>query len=297
MHPFSKVLCATDLSPQADEAMRQAAAVAGLYSAKLVVFHAMPSPTASSPFFPQLALQQNEQFVALERRVLEALHQRVATVIGRGTHVEVVLGSGSAHSAIVQTAEKAGADLIVVGGEGPKGVARALLGAVAERVVRYAHAPVWVARAAGGAGPVIVGTDFSPPATAATELAVDYARRAQAKLMVVHGLSIEKLVPAPGPPVDQPAFPTWSMAEIQTMRDAARTKCAAVASSAGVEVEVVVNDEAPGRALPALASSSAARLICVGTAGHTGLARVLLGSVAEEIVRKAPCPVLVTRRS
>ena len=293
---ISKVLCATDLSPHADEVMRQAAAVAGLYSAKLTVFHAMPHASASAPLFPHLGAADREGFVALERRVLEALHHHVAEVIGRGTHVDVVLGSGSPHAAIVETAEKSGADLIVVGGEGPKGLARALLGAVAERVVRYAHAPVWVARAGGGTGPVLIGTDFSAPAVAATQLGVDYAKRAGAKVMVVHGLSIEKLLPAPGPPVDQPAFPTWSMAEIQALREAARSKCTAALQHLGVEGEVVVNDEAPGRALPSLAAAASCRLICVGTSGHTGLARVLLGSVAEEIVRKAACPVLVTRR-
>lgn len=296
MIPFTKVLCATDLSEHADEAMRQAAAVAGLYSAKLVVFHAMPHASMSAPLFPHLGEAEREGFVALERRVLEALHHRVAEVVGRGSHVEVLLGSGAAHSAIVEQAERVGADLIVVGGDGPRGVARALLGAVAERVVRYAHAPVWVARGSAGSGPVVVGTDFSASASAALALGVDYAKRTGAKVLLAHGLGIAKLIPVPGPPVDQPAFPTWSMKEIQTLREAARERCIATGAALGVETEVVVNDDAPAQALPALAASSSARLISVGTSGHTGLRRVLLGSVAEEVVRKAACPVLVTRK-
>ncbi len=294
MHTFTKVLCATDLSDAADVALRQAAIVAGLYQAKLIVFHALPPALASAPLFPQQGLAASEGFVALERRVLEALHARVASVVGRGAHVEVVLGTGSAHSEIVKTAESAGADLIVVGGEGPKGVARALLGAVAERVIRYAHAPVWVARVGPAEGPIVVGTDFSEPAKAAVEIGVEYARRTAAKLMLCHALSIEKLVPPPGPAVEQPAFPTWSMDDVFKLREAAREKL--VASAPGLTFEQVVTDERPGTALPKLAERAQARLICVGTAGHTGLARILLGSVAEEVVRHARCPVVVTRR-
>lgn len=293
MHPFTKVLCATDLSESADEAMRQAAVVAGLYSAKLTVFHALPQAAASMPLFPQLGLEERSGFVALERRVLEALHHRITFVLGRSTPVEVALGSGTAHSAIVAHAEKTGADLIVVGGEGPKGLSRAVLGAVAERVVRYAHAPVWVARSGAGDGPVVVGTDFSASAAAATGLGVDFARRTGAKVLLAHALSIAKLMPPPGPLVDQPAFPTWSMQEIQTLREAARARCAAT----GIDAEIAIDDQSPGEALPGLGRQTKARLICVGTAGHTGLARVLLGSVAEEVVRKAACPVLVTRKT
>ncbi|MBL8954480.1 MAG: universal stress protein [Myxococcaceae bacterium] len=292
MHTFTKVLCATDLSAAADVALKQAATVAGLYQAKLVVFHALPSALASTPLFPQDSLAANEGFVALERRVLEALHARVAAVAGRGAHVEVVLGTGSPHAEIVRTAENAKADLIVVGGEGAPNVARAVLGAVAERVIRYAHAPVWVARTGPDVGPVVAGTDFSAASNAAVDIAVEYARRAGAKVTLCHALSVEKLVPPPGPAVEQPAFPTWTVEDVVRLRGAATQKLSALVPDA----ELVVADERPGAALPALASKRLARLICVGTAGHTGLARILLGSVAEEVVRHAPCPVIVTRR-
>jgi len=292
MHTFTKVLCATDLSDAADLALKQASIVAGLYQAKLVVFHALPPAMASAPLFPHQNTAASEGFVALERRVLEALHARVGAVVGRGAHVEVVLGSGSPHSAIVKMAESTGADLIVVGGEGPKGVARTLLGAVAERVIRYAHSPVWVARAGPDVGPVVIGTDFSEPARAAVDIGVEYARRTGAKVVLSHALSIQQLVPPPGPAVDQPAFPTWSIEDVEKLREAARVKLRAY----GGECELDVTDERPGSALPALADRAQARLICVGTAGHTGLARILLGSVAEEVVRRAACPVVVTRR-
>ena len=115
MHPFQNVLCATDLSEQADEALRQASVVAGLYSAKLTLFHALPHAAASMPLFPQLGLQERSGFVALERQVLEAMHHRVTAVLGKSVKVEIALGTGPPHSAIVEHAERSGAALFVVG--------------------------------------------------------------------------------------------------------------------------------------------------------------------------------------
>jgi nucleotide-binding universal stress UspA family protein len=122
---FRSVLCATDLSAEADEAIRQADAFARAHQAKLVVFHALPHAMPSAPLFPQFAGGAAEQFVGLERQVLRILSERVAVLTGRvGDEVELMLGAGSAHSAIIESAEDVRADLIVVGGEGPKGAAR-----------------------------------------------------------------------------------------------------------------------------------------------------------------------------
>lgn len=292
--PISKIICATDLSESADEAMRQAAHLATLYQASLVVFHAVPEPVASAPLFPHLGLVERSGFVALERRVLEALHRRVNEVLP-STPVELLLSTGDAHAAILEHTERVGADLIVVGGEGAKGGARVLLGAVAERVVRHAHVPVWVSRKTIQTGPVLIGTDFSEPASRAVEMGADYAQRVKTSVKLVHALSISRLRPTQGPSLDDAAFPTWSTQEVQALRDAAQERVNAALKTTAVDGTVAVVDESPGRALPNLAAAEGCRMICVGTAGHTGLTRVLLGSVAEEIVRKANCPVLVTR--
>src|SRR5437870_2724335 len=77
------VLCATDLSVEADEAIRQADAYARSHQSKLIVFHALPNAMLSSPLFPQASEAAAEGFVAFERDVLRILSERVAVLTGR----------------------------------------------------------------------------------------------------------------------------------------------------------------------------------------------------------------------
>lgn len=295
MKPFGTILCATDLSTDGDEALRHADALARLYHARLIVFHALPDLARSSPLFPHLAQRDNAAFVGLERRVLEALRASAQTITGRtDADVQFDLGFGSADAAIVEHATQKGADLVVVGGAGPKGAARAFLGAVAERVVRHAHCPVWVARASPTEGPIVVGTDFSDPALPALERGVDHARRVGAGLAAVHAISMP-ILEVPGDSSDAPAFPVWSEEEIKDVRARATAKLTEALARFGVEKHGVVEDGTPVEAILSTAEKLGARLICVGTLGRTGLRRMLLGSVAEAVVRKAHCSVLIER--
>ena len=65
--------------------------------------------------------------------------------------------------------------------------------------------------------------------------------------------------------------------------------------SVGAKGETIVADDAPGDAIVAAARTLPAELVVVGTIGRTGLSRLALGSVAEAVVRSAPCSVLVMR--
>jgi nucleotide-binding universal stress UspA family protein len=290
--PVRTVLCAVDLSTEGDEAIRQAHALATLLGAELVAFHAMPSMTESAPLFPTGAQADATAFVGLQRRVLEALAARVHDVTGRSPEAfRVELGTGTAHAAIVQAAERLTAGLIVVGGAGAKGVARQLLGAVAERVVRAAHCPVWVAHPGAGDGAVVAATDFSPAANQAVALAADLAQRQRAPLAVVHALSIDHVLPVGA----EPAWSVWTKDELSKLRADARAHLDSSLAKGSFAAEAVIADTAPATAVLKLAEERRARVICVGTVGRTGLRRMMLGSVAEEVVRRARCPVLVVR--
>jgi nucleotide-binding universal stress UspA family protein len=115
------------------------------------------------------------------------------------------------------------------------------------------------------------------------------------QVKLVHALAIEGLVAPPAAPATEPAFPVWTRDETQKLREAAHARAFELLRSTGVSGTVEINDARPAEALVAVAEWERARLICVGTAGHTGLRRIVLGSVAEEVVRKAKCPVLVAR--
>lgn len=295
MSPLRSVLCAVDLSEEGDEAIRQADAIARLHQGKLIAYHALPVPTRSAPLFPHLALADNSAFVTLERQVLEALVARVTAVTGRASSdFEVELGSGSPHSAIVEDAERLAVDLIVVGGAGPKGVMRAVLGAVAERVVRYAHCAVWVARPSPAAGPIIAASDLSDPSMPAIEAAVDHGKRRGVAVSVVHALAFQQVL-TPMASAGLPAMAMWSPADFTKIRGEIFEQLTTAVRRFDPDAEVLVSEGRPATLILELAQKRGAGLICVGTKGRSGLSRMVLGSVAEEVVRHAGCAVLVVR--
>lgn len=294
MPAFRAVFCATDLSADEDETIAQGDALAKLHQARLIVFHAIAHGLQSAPLFPQAALADNRAFVALERRVLEAVAARTCAVTGRAaTDFEVQVGFGSAHSAIVEHAERLKADVIVVGGRGASPAIRAVLGAVAERVVRHAHCAVWVARPGPRAGPVLIASDFSDPSFPAVEAGVEHARRCGAAVVAVHALSLAD--PARGGDPSDAAWQVWSPQELQQLRDDAAAKLTTALTRFGAAGEAVVDDRFPAEAILDEAHERKARVICLATRGRTGLPRVLLGSVAEDVVRRAACSVLAVR--
>jgi nucleotide-binding universal stress UspA family protein len=129
-------------------------------------------------------------------------------------------------------------------------------------------------------------TDFSEPSQAAWELACALARDYNARLLVVH-------VYAP-PPVYAPdgiamPLPQEEPAALQARLAALRP------ADERIPCEHRLLEGEPAEKILELAQQEHADLIVMGTHGTTGLARLLVGSVAESVLRKAPCPVLTVR--
>jgi nucleotide-binding universal stress UspA family protein len=288
------VLAATDLSASADEALRQAHERALRARAKLLVCHVAPSLSRANVLFPHLQLDQEAARLELQQKALDALVERTRAVTGRAaSEFEAVLEDGTPYARIVEVAERSGAELIVVGERGSTGLSRVLLGSVAERVVRYAHAPVLVARAAPRTGSVLAATDLSDSALPALAAAAREARREGVQVTALHCLEPIGVVAGAEYAV------VWSAAAVPALakqaREQAQQRLAQAVGQVGLPCQQRVVDGAPAAAILTAAEELAAELIVVGTRGRTGLWRVLLGSVAEAVVRHAACSVLVVR--
>jgi nucleotide-binding universal stress UspA family protein len=300
MNPVRKIFCATDFSEAADEALRQADELARAYGADLVFYHAMPSAIGSHPLLPHLDNQAYADLPAVQGRVLDALTERAAAVTGRDTSdIVAQVGEGAPYAAIVSRAEAASADLIVVGGQGASGIKRLLLGGVAEKVVRYAHCPVLVARPGAKTGKILVGTDFSDPALPAVATAAEQAKLRNARVTIVHSLDLPPMTPPPR--VDELGSGSGAggvdelRPDVAELHRAAGERLATAIARFGFPADPVVTEGSPAADIPRLAGELPAELVIVATAGRTGISRVMLGSVAEAVVRAAPCSVLVVR--
>jgi universal stress protein E len=291
------VVCASDLTDASDEGIRQADALARGAGAPLYVLHVVPNALRHHPLFPQLYPGESFNLAALESRAGELLSQRVTDLTGReGESFRAEVDMGTPYAAIVRRAEELKADVVVVGGRRPDGAeTRDLIGDTAEKVVRHAHCPVLVARPGPANGRVLAATDLSDPSLPAVAAGGERARRDGLRLTVLHVLDIRTATLSLGVEFAQGAFPALPPKAKADLRRWADDKLGEALEHCGAEGERLVVEGVPADVILRLAGELPAKLIVIGTAGLTGIRRMLLGSVAEEVVRRAPCSVLVTR--
>jgi nucleotide-binding universal stress UspA family protein len=199
---------------------------------------------------------------------------------------------------IAKAATEWEADLIVIATHGYTGLKHVLLGSTAERVVRHAPCPVLVVRGRGKRGvkvdfspdkvrSILVPVDFSEASLDALPHALALARRSEAQVTLLYVME----------PFHEDMF--LDSAQIQRVaKVAAHERLGRLADATKKSWPRTGRELRNGRPVPtitALAKRTNADLIVMGTHGRTGLQRGLIGSVAERVLREAPCPVLVVR--
>jgi nucleotide-binding universal stress UspA family protein len=289
-----RVFAASDLSDASDEALRQAYAGARAASGTLAVCHVIPHPPPVHALFPQEYERDIEKLTQAVPDVEALVRDRISAVLGPEAEAEIKIVAGEPYAEIVRQAETWSADRIVVGSIGRTGLARLLLGSVAERVVQYAHCSVLVARSSPS-GAVLVGTDLSESSMPALSAGVREASARNRQLIVLYASEIvtEYLGGAAAMFGLTPPMPPIEL--VDQRHAAARQLIADALARAGGSGEIVVAEEPAEQAILRRAETLPAELVVVGTRGRTGLSRVMLGSVAERVVRGAHCSVLVAR--
>ena len=138
---------------------------------------------------------------------------------------------------------------------------------------------------------ILVPTDVSEYANYALDYAIELAQKLQARLTLMYVMETMPLEVAESASHRSPS--DWQQWETYIkQRMAASLKRI---HDAGLQGESLVVHGVPFQMIIDTAKEKAADLIIMGTHGRTGLTHVLMGSVAERVVRMAPCPVLVTR--
>jgi nucleotide-binding universal stress UspA family protein len=284
------ILAAIDLDHGSDVVLRQADALARSHNVKFSVCHVLPEIFAVQPLFPQLHLDDALKSSELETAVRDALLERIRTVTTRESPQSgIEIEQGTVHAGILRAAERIGAGAVVVGGTvDPDG--RHILGNGAEHIVRYAHCPVLVARPSP-AGNVLAATDFSDPALPAIEAGAAEARRLKADMTIIHAID---LLPMMSPYYGEfLGLPPMDLSD--RMRKLWQSKLEECVQHFKAKGGGLLRDGSAASAILSAASELPAQLIVVGMHGRTGLSRVALGSVAEAVVRAAPCSVLIVR--
>jgi nucleotide-binding universal stress UspA family protein len=140
---------------------------------------------------------------------------------------------------------------------------------------------------------ILAPTDFSEHAEHAVKYACGLAQRLDATLHLLHVLA--EIVPSGPDPLLTPVLPPEYYRESEAQSRHALSTLIGPGWDCPPAIEKAVRWDSPVEGIVGYARDAAVDLIVIATHGRTGLSHVLLGSVAERIVREAPCPVLTIR--
>ncbi len=283
------VVVGVDGSANAMVAARWAAHEASLRAVPLIIVHAWTMPTMAWSTPIGLTIDP----AALRAGAVEVAEQAASEVRRTTGEALASVEARAVEAPTIPTLIDVAADasLLVVGSRGRGGFAGLLLGSVAVSCADHASVPLAVVRQAAGPGAqdIVVGVDDSAPARAALRWAAEEAVRSDRRLVVVHGWETPFAVPpgglAYGPVLDED-FRKTSGALLERL--VAETT-ADLEQAPAVQVRAVA-DTAP-QAL--IQQAAGAALLVVGSRGRAGFRGLVLGSVSQQCLHHAPCPVVV----
>jgi nucleotide-binding universal stress UspA family protein len=290
---IQRIVAATDFSPEAELAARQAMKIALHTGASLTLLHAF-SQNQLEQIWMQHALARPEIIRELLETANAHIRQRLddaqRQLSGHGVKVSTLVVDAPEPAGVCDGAASLEADLVVVGA----GRHRLLIGGTAERVVRGCDCDVLVARGEAGTTAgfrrILVPVDFSPRSLRALEMARELAAQGGAiEIQHVHQL------PAAVAIYDGLGVAAEGVVERMSLIERERCQQLAAASrDPRFEVTGRVVTGSPRSTMVAHANQGGFDLVVVGSHGRRHVSRFLLGSVAEAVVRGATCSVLVT---
>jgi nucleotide-binding universal stress UspA family protein len=274
-----RVLCAVDLTSDADIAVQRASLLAGQMGSELRFVHAVEDSRSERMLRMRTALAQAR---------LLSLADRVATEGAARPAVSVKVGS-TIH-AIAAAADEWQPDLIVMGRPRRQRF-ELLIGTTAERIIRATHCPLLIANGNGRTAyrKVVLATDLSATSVHVTRTAVKMGLLDDAYTWIVHAFNPPHSGLLPADVEGQLA------AHRQHWRGVMSKDLLQKLSDEGIDaarVEVIVEAARPFDAIEQSLEIARPELLVIGTSRWFMLKRLLFGSVADKVLRRVACDVL-----
>ncbi|HXX58985.1 MAG TPA: universal stress protein [Thermodesulfovibrionales bacterium] len=267
---LEKLLLATDGSKHSEGAIREAIGFASKCSSKLYVCMVLET----NPEYETIGSDVLEREEEEAKAHLDSIKSRAAT---EGLACETIfLESVEASEAIVDEATEKKVDMIVIGRHGRKGLLKAFMGELAERVITHAPCKVLVVPKAAKIEyrNIMVATDGSGHSIAAVEEAVNIAKRCGSRIIALSSVRTDS-----------------ELARAQ----ANVNKVLEMAKSEGVEAEGLTP---AGRSYNVIVETAGGRgvdLIVMGMPVKSELGKFFTGSATEKVIGTAGCAVLVAK--
>ncbi|HMS02195.1 MAG TPA: universal stress protein [Gemmatimonadaceae bacterium] len=298
---LASLLVPLDGSAFSAKALPVAAAIAKRTGARLHVVTVL-DPSAYVPFVPGEVLvpvMDTEALAARRAADEAAIHGEAERLRADGVQAEGHLLEGTVVEALAEFALTIHADLVVMTTHGRSGLERLWLGSVATSFLQRAPCPVYLVRPEGEAsaepiptGAMLVPLDGSPFADSMLPRAADFAKSL--------GLSMRLFTVAIPNAVPMAPFGTEALladeSDLTRQEHDARERLEALARTLPVPCTIAVaTDMTATRAIVEEASRDDVGVVAMATHGRTGIARLVLGNVADSVLRSAPRPMLVYR--
>jgi nucleotide-binding universal stress UspA family protein len=300
MVEIREILCPTDFSESSRHALDHAIAIAKWYRSRITALHVIHVPLVPEPPPSMLAVGAAGG-IAVVTSTMQVCEADVRTWVEPAARVgittDVFVNEGNAARRILEHAQSWRTDLIVLGTHGLGGVDRAMLGSVTEKVLRKADCPVMTVPPVAATAAklpykrLLCPVDFSESSLNALRYALSLAEEADASLTILHVFDW----PRDGDLLTQ----RFDTAEFRRV----------IEEDARARLDGLVTDDVrqwctpstrvaygkPYREIIDLAAQQQADLIVMGVRGRNSLDLTLFGSTTNQVVRRAPCPVLTLR--
>ena len=297
MREVKRILCPVDLSDVSRDAIAHAVLLARWYNAKITALHVRNPLVVPETDFRVLGV--GPPLVLTDDEVNQARAQVLACFGAAGADVDVVIVSGRPARQILERAKSLPADVIVISTHGASGFEHLILGSVTEKVLRQATCPVLtvppLARTTARLPfrRILCPLDFSESSLAALDFARSLAQQSDAALTLLHvieGLDEEESLA--GRPFAAPDYK-----RDRELDAAARLQALTPESTPGARRPTTrLTHGKAYREILGVAAEYRSDLIVMGVQGRNPLDLMLFGSTANQVVRRATCPVLTLRQ-
>jgi nucleotide-binding universal stress UspA family protein len=237
------------------------------------------------------------------QRSVDLINRAAKELCGRGVEASALMLQGDAKRVILDRAQEAQSDLVFVGSNGASGLAKLFLGRVAAAVVTHARCSVEIVRTRPGKLPgvhkILLATDGSEFSTRAARSVAERPWPAGTEVGV---LSVVELAMGPAQALLEPPFVDTQ--QLEPLREEAMKRAQNAVATATeilskafpkVPESISVLLSGPKNVIIEEADQTDVDLIVVGSHGHRGIERFMLGSVSEAVALHAHCSVEVIR--
>ena len=277
-----RILCATDLTVRSKAAWLRAASLARQTGARLTLLHVID-------------LQESERVARMRanRAYVQMLSQADQAFASAAGFIDVVVRRGNARDVIASTAHECDADLIVVAAPKLRRL-DSIVGTTAERLVRTAKRPVLVVRREMQASysKVAIAADLSSASLPMMRTAIRLAALDDVSATIVHAIhpSYDGTMRSVG--LDESTIARYQRSSQETAKQRLQSMIADAGLRSG-STRVIVRGQPPAAAIRTVLEYERPELLVIGASRWFLLKRLLIGSVADRMLRAAPCDVLV----